>query len=412
LEDKPWHFHDGLDQTGPFDKDELIEKIKEIWAVAPMGSETGIIEIGKSMKPIYLWASPWPKWKEITSWEELEGILKRQPRQRFLSASGGIQTRGGGATLKPASEGKTSKKPFAELTSKLSKISFGKKKLKAAEKLEPPTGTDSDIPAGPGAHPLPEIPSGLGMENKEVADHLSKVAGDTYASAEETQSAPPQEMPPERKPILFFVPMITLAFVFLMFALVVFPELPEIMSLAEQVQSEKAGKKIITPKNPSKVTNSKHPNANKTPPPAAKGGTNPFKNLNQKTKSEVALEKKFKALGNELGYNFIVAIVLGFLMGIAVLFLSWRQIKDVNMIIGEERFAFWKFLVLPMVTFGIYMIFFEYKFSQAISEEASRRGVKSGESLSVASLVLAFFGFMPVAQALQQNTINSIIKSS
>jgi len=94
--------------------------------------------------------------------------------------------------------------------------------------------------------------------------------------------------------------------------------------------------------------------------------------------------------------------------GIYMLFWQARQMKALNYLLGEEKFKFLVWLLLTLITCGLYHIYYEYVMGQSIVETQKRKDRFTSNELPVVCLVLSIFGLSIVADAIQQNEINKL----
>ena len=109
--------------------------------------------------------------------------------------------------------------------------------------------------------------------------------------------------------------------------------------------------------------------------------------------------------------NLVVDILLCFVtLGIYNLFWNARQFRALNAFLGEERFQFWKWLLLTIVTLGIYHVYTEYLIGQAIVEiqRGTNRPVMT--TMPLICVFVSMFGGSMIADAIQQHEINGFYK--
>lgn len=91
-----------------------------------------------------------------------------------------------------------------------------------------------------------------------------------------------------------------------------------------------------------------------------------------------------------------------FTFGFFNLFVQYRQIKSVNVMIGQHRYSFLKWFLLCLITFGLYHIYHEYRKSTDIA-----KALQEPDSMEpLVSLILTALALPWVADALQQVQIN------
>src|ERR1700729_783256 len=75
-------------------------------------------------------------------------------------------------------------------------------------------------------------------------------------------------------------------------------------------------------------------------------------------------------------------------LGIYNLFWNARQFRALNAFLGEERFKFWKWLLLAIIPFGIYHIYNEYLVGAAIVDVQRNASRPISENLPVLCVVV------------------------
>lgn len=78
------------------------------------------------------------------------------------------------------------------------------------------------------------------------------------------------------------------------------------------------------------------------------------------------------------------------------------QMRAINAMIGQQKYAFWPWLGLSIITCGLYHIYHEYRKSVDIAIALK----KQGENDAIICIVLCLFGLSIVADAIQQTEIN------
>lgn len=88
--------------------------------------------------------------------------------------------------------------------------------------------------------------------------------------------------------------------------------------------------------------------------------------------------------------------------GLFNLYVQNRQMKAVNVMIREERYSFWLWLLLVIVTGGLYHIYHEYRMSNDIAKAMGDSSTNEG----ILAVVLTVCLLWIVADAIQQSHIN------
>jgi len=109
--------------------------------------------------------------------------------------------------------------------------------------------------------------------------------------------------------------------------------------------------------------------------------------------------------------NIVVDILFSLVTcGIYNLFWNARQFRALNAFLGEERFAFWKWLLLSIVTCGIYNIYNEYLVGVAIVDVQRNANRPVSANMPLLCVVISIFGLSVVADAIQQHEINKLYR--
>ena len=80
-----------------------------------------------------------------------------------------------------------------------------------------------------------------------------------------------------------------------------------------------------------------------------------------------------------------------------------------NELQGRKEFDFWLWLLLTIVTCGIYHIFYQYKMGLAIVEIQRNVGKPVFENLPIVSVIVTIFGLTVVVDCIHQNEINKLV---
>jgi len=102
----------------------------------------------------------------------------------------------------------------------------------------------------------------------------------------------------------------------------------------------------------------------------------------------------------------VLTIVTAFLFN---LYWNYRQMEACNDLLGRDEFSFLKWLLLCLVTCGIYHFFYQYQMGAAINEIQEVRDLIVTENLPVLSVIAAIFGVGIVADCIHQFEINKIV---
>ncbi len=89
---------------------------------------------------------------------------------------------------------------------------------------------------------------------------------------------------------------------------------------------------------------------------------------------------------------------------------QYKQMKVVNLLLGEEEFSFGKWLVFTILTCGLYHLYHEYLMGRAIVRVQHLYGLPPSESLPAISIVMALISLGIITDAIQQKEINLILQ--
>jgi Domain of unknown function (DUF4234) len=107
--------------------------------------------------------------------------------------------------------------------------------------------------------------------------------------------------------------------------------------------------------------------------------------------------------------NIVVDILFSVVtLGLYNLFWNARQFRVLNAFLGEERFKFWKWFLLTIITFGIYHVYNEYLVGAAIVEVQRNANRPVFENMPLLCVVVSICGLSVVADAIQQHEINKL----
>ena len=95
--------------------------------------------------------------------------------------------------------------------------------------------------------------------------------------------------------------------------------------------------------------------------------------------------------------------------GIFNLFWNYRQMQACNAMLGRREFSWVRWIVLSIVTFLIYHIYYQYKMGAAIVEIQRSYEVPVFEELPLVSLLATIFGFSIAADCIHQHQINRLV---
>ncbi len=126
--------------------------------------------------------------------------------------------------------------------------------------------------------------------------------------------------------------------------------------------------------------------------------------VNQGRTSQPPLsEPPTRPLTSNIALDVILSVIT---CGIYWFFWQARQMRAINYLLGHERYSFWLWFFLTLITCGLYNIYYEYYMAQGIVEAQDSRGYLRSKDLPVLSLILTIIGLNIVTDAIQQNEIN------
>ena len=105
-------------------------------------------------------------------------------------------------------------------------------------------------------------------------------------------------------------------------------------------------------------------------------------------------------------YSGMLTVVTAFLFNI---YWNYRQMEACNDLLDRDEFSFLTWILLCLVTCGIYHFFYQYKMGAAINEIQERRDLPLTENLPVLSVLAAILGVGIVADCIHQFEINKIV---
>ena len=103
---------------------------------------------------------------------------------------------------------------------------------------------------------------------------------------------------------------------------------------------------------------------------------------------------------------FLVLTVMTF--GIFNLYWNYRQMRSCNELLGRREFSWLLWVLLCILTIGLYHFYYQYKMGGAINEIQEIEDLAITDGLPVLSLVAAILGFGVVADCIHQHELNKI----
>lgn len=104
-------------------------------------------------------------------------------------------------------------------------------------------------------------------------------------------------------------------------------------------------------------------------------------------------------------------ILCFFTFGLFYFVWQYKQFKQCNILLGEERHGFFKWIILSFLTFGLYHMYHEFKFSQDIIALQGKYHLKqNGSEYPVICLIISLMGFFLVIDFIHQDELNKVIQ--
>ena len=95
-------------------------------------------------------------------------------------------------------------------------------------------------------------------------------------------------------------------------------------------------------------------------------------------------------------------------LGLFNLYWNYRQMQACNELLGRGEFSWLLWILLCVVTFGLYHFYYQYKMGAAINEIQDRYDLPFTEGLPILSVVAAVIGFGVIADCIHQHELNKI----
>ena len=107
--------------------------------------------------------------------------------------------------------------------------------------------------------------------------------------------------------------------------------------------------------------------------------------------------------------NIAVDIILTLLtLYIYNLWVQHKQMLAVNTMLRQNKYSFWTWALLSLITCGIYHVYHEFRKSEDISRVIGRPNSNDG----LISLILTIIGLGMISDAIQQSRINEYFGST
>ena len=95
--------------------------------------------------------------------------------------------------------------------------------------------------------------------------------------------------------------------------------------------------------------------------------------------------------------------------GVFNLFWNYRQMQACNAMLGRREFSWPRWIVLSILTLLLYHIYYQYKMGAAIVEIQRNYEEPVFEELPLVSLLATIFGFSIAADCIHQYELNKLV---
>ena len=95
-------------------------------------------------------------------------------------------------------------------------------------------------------------------------------------------------------------------------------------------------------------------------------------------------------------------------LGLFNLYWNYRQMQACNELLERREFSWVLWILLCVVTFGLYHFYYQYKMGAGINEIQNLYDLPFTEGLPILSVVAAVVGFGVVADCIHQHELNKI----
>jgi hypothetical protein len=107
-----------------------------------------------------------------------------------------------------------------------------------------------------------------------------------------------------------------------------------------------------------------------------------------------------------IGLYIVLTIVT---CGLFNLYWNYRQMEACNELVGREEFGFLIWLVLSVITCGIYHFYYQYKMGSVIVEVQRKQNRAVFENLPLVSILVSCLGLFIVVDVIHQAEINKLL---
>jgi hypothetical protein len=112
--------------------------------------------------------------------------------------------------------------------------------------------------------------------------------------------------------------------------------------------------------------------------------------------------KDFRSLKSDIFLDILFTILS---CGLFNIWIQYRQIKALNILLSEEKYSFPKWAIFSILTCGIYHIYHEWRMSRDLAKICGK-----DESLEgYVAIFVSIIGFSIIVDAIQQSRINEYV---
>lgn len=115
---------------------------------------------------------------------------------------------------------------------------------------------------------------------------------------------------------------------------------------------------------------------------------------------------QFGEYNTSIPVYLILTVVTG---GIWDLYWNYRQMQACNALVGRQEFNWTTWFLLSIITCGIYHVFYQYQMATVIVEAQQKWGMPIFQSLPVASVLVSLFGGSVIVDCMHQHEINKLV---
>jgi hypothetical protein len=105
-------------------------------------------------------------------------------------------------------------------------------------------------------------------------------------------------------------------------------------------------------------------------------------------------------------FDLLFIIITG---GLWNIWMQYRQIRDFNNLINQDKYSFIKWAILTLITFGLYHVYHEYKLTKDI---CLTNNIPEKETIAIVAALISITGLWIFVDLYQQEQINQIIQEN